>query len=36
MGPRRRLPTFFTDAKSTFVIFGVIMSQMSTAIGTLM
>ncbi len=33
--PVGRRPTFFTDEKSTFIIIGVIISQMSTAIGAL-
>ena len=31
--PAGRLPTFFTAEKSTFIIIGVIMSQMRKAIG---
>ena len=34
--PRGRRPTFRIEPKSTFIIIGVIISQMSTAIGTLM
>jgi hypothetical protein len=33
--PAGRLPTFRTEEKSTFIIMGVIMSQISTAMGTL-
>ncbi len=33
--PAGRRPTFFTEEKSTFIIIGVIMSQISTAIGAL-
>lgn len=33
--PRGRRPTSRIDAKSTFIIMGVIISQMSRAIGTL-
>ena len=32
--PAGRRPTFFTEEKSTFIIIGVIMSQMRTAIGS--
>ena len=33
--PVGRRPTFFTDEKSTFIIIGVIISQISTGIGAL-
>ena len=33
--PAGRRPTLRTEEKSTFIIIGVIMSQISTAIGTL-
>ena len=33
--PAGRRPTFFTDEKSTFIIIGVIISQIRTAIGAL-
>ena len=33
--PAGRRPTFLTDEKSTFIIIGVIISQISTAIGAL-
>src|SRR5450432_3641220 len=33
--PAGRRPTFFNDEKSTLIIIGVIMSQISTAIGAL-
>jgi hypothetical protein len=33
--PAGRFPTFRTDEKSTLIIIGVIMSQISTAIGAL-
>ena len=33
--PAGRRPTFFTAEKSTFIIMGVIISQMRIAIGTL-
>ena len=33
--PVGRRPTFLTEEKSTFIIIGVIMSQMRTAIGAL-
>ena len=33
--PAGRRPTFFTDEKSTFIIMGVIISQMRMAMGTL-
>ena len=33
--PVGRRPTFFTDEKSTFIIIGVIISQMRTAMGAL-
>ena len=33
--PAGRLPTSFTDEKSTFIIIGVIISQIRTAIGAL-
>lgn len=33
--PAGRFPTFFNDEKSTFIIIGVIMSHMRTAIGAL-
>jgi hypothetical protein len=35
MSPAGRLPTFRTAEKSTFIIIGVIISQMRTAIGAL-
>jgi len=31
--PRGRFPTFRTDAKSTFIIIGMIISQIRTAMG---
>ena len=33
--PAGRRPTFFTDEKSTFIIIGVIISQIRTAMGAL-
>ena len=33
--PRGRLPTLRMEVKSTFIIIGMIISQISTAIGTL-